>query len=1320
MLSDFKYFRSTHETNKQEKSQSRATKPEFWNPFWLSRSLLGSVSVASLALLAALVALLVVSKSNDGVKVISNHYVRTYTPTAILILLSAIWRQVDFHCKHLTPWAVLYRGESAADTSVLLDYVSPIQIKSFTTALRNRNLPVVCTITGFTILKVLIVASTALFTAADLALPTSSSTTQKRPLAEGLDIDINELRDFGPAIAYEAYGISSQGLAQRPGVTDAFIYETIDVPKSDTTNNVTLQTQVRSLSPVFECQNAPFQILFPPSNSTDINPDTRVELLFPECTLRGGDGRGTAIFSLNPSISKTPARQLSPLRQQIDCLNQTDDNWQLLTLVEFLYNQTLDDDDQQAVVGDTVQARSWFTNVERTAGVACRSTYKLGTASLTYNTDDTGGQRISIERKPTTLDDRLQSFRNFDVGDVADSALRAGASMAGRLEKSSFDEEYPNTLFKIMAGVADGTYDSLFVKDMMGNAAQTAYQQIALQALDRHLRQSDAVSSPANVTVVERRLKVNEVAAIVTITGFGLLSLLSAALIALAPRNVTKQNPELLASAAAVLQDSPMLQRTLEGTKSSNMKLKEGLKGLKFASGLGYSQLPRARCGILISKDGEASPLMSNDRAPDESTQAEARWYRPVTTRKRLAIPLLLLPVALIGALEAVQRVSDSNDGIATVADPTNPIIALLPQVLSALVMLSVAAAFSSIEFNTLAVAPMHHLHRGSKSDSEGLLTTYLGRSPPVVLLTSLLRQDWAVLLITTSALIGSLLTLVASGLYTVRDLDGSQALMIQQQDRLDAVWVNSALNDSDASVILSLVEGTDLGYSAFTYDELAFPGLQTKDFSVENASQVALFEASIPALRASLDCTPLDDSAYNFTPNFNSRIRTASAQISASIQLPSDCQLGGSAGNESSLDFTDSVTLTANDSFIGKLLDLHVGPFDPIRGGATGELDPSRQADNPATCPTLAFWYGHASLSNPTETTATLLVCYQQLYTLNTTTTFTLNNMSISPAHPPRITESSAQILPYPNATAPNTPYRPQLHFANTFAPLDTFTPGGSPRCSFRDQASSESANATFDTTNPALDPFFQGVLCGRPALPVETLAQTDADSRARVLAAVQAFYRRYMAIAISKNMRVPLAPPTPADVQRRQASATTENHPMVVGASGQVQGRVLNARKVVRLVQQGTPKVVLQAMLAAMAVGGALGVWLCRLWRPVVQYNPCSVAGKMVLFAGTGVGERSSGLWGCVDGMAVVTREELRGVWTGWGWRLGWCERAEGGGVLWGVEPVRVGPERKGFTVRDREGDTVLDGQEAEGVAPQRSTVRVVSAERGHCGWI
>jgi hypothetical protein len=74
----------------------------------------------------------------------------------------SLWRQVEYHCKTLQPWRELSKGFVEAERSMLLDYLSPLQITSFFRATWHRHIPVAASIAGFAVLKAVVLVSTGL------------------------------------------------------------------------------------------------------------------------------------------------------------------------------------------------------------------------------------------------------------------------------------------------------------------------------------------------------------------------------------------------------------------------------------------------------------------------------------------------------------------------------------------------------------------------------------------------------------------------------------------------------------------------------------------------------------------------------------------------------------------------------------------------------------------------------------------------------------------------------------------------------------------------------------------------------------------------------------------------------------------------------------------------------------------------------------------------------------------------------------------------------------------------------------------------------
>ncbi|KAF5530491.1 hypothetical protein FNAPI_13550 [Fusarium napiforme] len=141
--------------------QQRAIQP----PFWLSKYALLIFAIVFATLAASLIALKCVSDSKDGfpLNFSSSEYSWTYGPTAVLIIVLIFWRRVDYYYKAAQPWRELQSGPVLGSRSLLLDYVSLLQIQSVYRAFKFGHYRVFATIISFFLLKGIILVSTTLF-----------------------------------------------------------------------------------------------------------------------------------------------------------------------------------------------------------------------------------------------------------------------------------------------------------------------------------------------------------------------------------------------------------------------------------------------------------------------------------------------------------------------------------------------------------------------------------------------------------------------------------------------------------------------------------------------------------------------------------------------------------------------------------------------------------------------------------------------------------------------------------------------------------------------------------------------------------------------------------------------------------------------------------------------------------------------------------------------------------------------------------------------------------------------------------------------------
>jgi Protein of unknown function (DUF3433) len=96
----------------QEHNEQVLTQHEFWSPKWLHRRTLLVFMALFAAFDASLIALWRSNKAQNGFRLTlsSNHYAWTYGPTAVLVVVLGLWRQVDYYCKILQPWQEMRRG----------------------------------------------------------------------------------------------------------------------------------------------------------------------------------------------------------------------------------------------------------------------------------------------------------------------------------------------------------------------------------------------------------------------------------------------------------------------------------------------------------------------------------------------------------------------------------------------------------------------------------------------------------------------------------------------------------------------------------------------------------------------------------------------------------------------------------------------------------------------------------------------------------------------------------------------------------------------------------------------------------------------------------------------------------------------------------------------------------------------------------------------------------------------------------------------------------------------------------------------------------
>jgi hypothetical protein len=1208
-----------------------------WNPTWLSTASLFGFVMMFIALAISLILLWRYSSDSDGFALItSNHYSWTYGPTAILVVVASLWRQVDFWCKALAPWDELHNGDATVAKSLLLDYISPIQLTSLTRAIRNRHVSVIATILGFTLLKLITIVSTGLLVMIPNNMPIENATFYATTFFNGSGY--NETNSVGvddPSLAYTAYAVMNQHLPYSEGMKSDLAYQSVVYPANSSSTNASIIAEVNAFFPHFDCELAKAYMTMPSANDTDEWTEAAINATSASCNLMAPYGYSSINIPCDPRTYACSPRVLTGGSTVAKCPNSAslypDPHWELLTISDIRCNQTFakhstyDD-------GYLPNITKWSIDIQVSA-ILCQSSYTMEKALVTYDLTQSPPQ-VNVKGPLTRTNATLPGFSNADLVTEFEGAL-IGAVPA-------FGDGMGGTFFGLMSDLSGGGLAALLNGTAMGLAAEKAFQNIAVQIAKRDLLHPTMSSLEGRLAYSEQRLYIRGFSLWVMVAGFTTMAALSCVVMVARPKNVVPRDPEPIASTAMMLLRSHDLQNILQQNGQANVeKILKALSSYRFRT----SAAPAAdgRPIFRVETSTVDSKTFSRVLSSPEKT---VRWWEPFPMRWPVFTVTMCLPLAMTAALEILQHKSNRPEGISNMTNNSSLLNGFYTRYLPALVMLGLATLYNSLDFTVSSFAPYQALKVGNVPASKSLMSSLLGKMPPHALWSSFRNRHWGALASAIPAFVGSFLTIIVSGLFTIQDISIARNVTVQRLDQFHTVWKNSVGNDNSAAALTTLTESLNLTYPKFTYEELAFPtiGLSASTkIETLDTGQVPL-TLRIPALRASLDCTIVPYSDYNVSV-FEAHISADSpnavvpeVDFSATAPLPPNCLLGGQGGNLSYMAWGNTWMLdngTRNARYVGKILDLHVGPWTAEFEDSSGETTTDIQGDNPPGCPSLAFIFGYVSVNGAAKSNVTTMMCYQLLEEVQTNATFYLPGFTISASNPPVPDESTVKYLHSSSNGDTAFEFRPQSHFDNEFA---MFGEAGHGSGEVSDLSSS--------------DPFFQAVLVGRNPVAPEDLV--GPENQNKLLTAIQGFYRRYMAQAISANMRVKDTTPTP------QTFTGTFMDP----GNG-------------RLKQNNAAKITLQVLLGIMFIFGALAYGLTNI-RNSLPHDPCSIAGVASLLAGSEMCSESIGSL-IPDGAEWMSDKELKqhNVWQGWLFSLGWWDWRWGEKRRYGIDIGRAEKE-------------------------------------------
>ncbi|KAI8633044.1 hypothetical protein F5Y19DRAFT_462225 [Xylariaceae sp. FL1651] len=1051
--------------------------PAYWNPPWLSVILLFVFTFLLGASTVALVVLWHVSEQNRGFPLVTtNHYSWTYGPTAILVIIVSIWHRIEYWCALLQPWKELKKGPGKASHSVLLDYVSPIIFTNLWKAISLGHYSMLVVFTGGLLLKLVIVASTGLFSPTNTRTPLQNLTLEALTVFNGSRYNGSILDVEESAFDYGAYALIAENLPFPDGIQANLAFQRFALPKNTTMNSTgsRIQAVVDVFSPQFHCEDAQ---VFPLNLTWDIGQgsppgDRRFQLSVTTSWLGCRQSLPNTLSFLNAVPS--PDRQLYGQTSQVSCEEDDDDTLGLFYILDVRYNQT-------SAIGATLQMErmndtgSWGIQIMPITAIVCTAAYSIGTAQITYDLLQ-GSRLVTIETATIVYNNRsIDGFSNANFsrrlfGDVSRAKL-----MTGNYLSNSMDLSIPEPFWNMMALVNDNSssYDT-FVEtpSKMLATAPLVLGYLGVQVADHYVVRNTSIPLDGQISFPTMRLGMSSLAFYLMLSGLTLTTIGSA--------SSNPGNP-------AKLMD-PLRQCTF--TSKSLADIREPLT-IHVSN-----RFPGER-----NKTGDTASIVAFTSSP----------WRPLVFKPTAFSAISLLSTSLIVALEILQHVSGQQNGIATTTSTDDYLAIFGTRLVPSLIFMTVSILYDSLSFNILLLSPFYRLRKGAATAATTINESLLDKVAPHALCIAFCHRHWAAAFSIIASLIGSVFPILVSGLYSFEMAPGPSVIAVERLDMFDPSWHDSLKDDGGAAVLLTSFEMLNLSFPSLTNHELALPGLRLlgpDKQKIQNTINPAV-ALRVPAVRGDLSCTLIGIESFVLDDNY--------LVINSSSQLPPSCE-----SSTRSIEWSLNLDLRSSDGaadtrgWIGQMQDLHVN-IPPGSEFSSGERNFTFRQDNPPGCPSLAFTFGNYSGSfydgtyqvNPKDFTT--MICTQLMAEVEVEATVSVPELRLISAEPD---ESTVKYL----ASGPNGqtafPYRPQAHLLLEVALWNgNFTFGAFRR---------PDVITYYPDPNILYDGFFALMLHPENSVRLEEIV--GVHNQDRLIEEIRTLYRRYMAQVASAKMRVPI----------------------------------------------------------------------------------------------------------------------------------------------------------------------------------------------------
>lgn len=1143
---------------------------KLWRPFYLRRAVISCFIFAACGMITALEVLNHISKTRNGLasSVQNLHYIWTYSPTAILTIISALWARTEFQAKQNAPWRSLQKPEEA-ETSLLLDYdnIPPVALwKSF----KNRHMHVAAGVSCSLILQLAILFSTSLFSLQGVDVRRLDVPVQLLDIFDAAHPTFNNTKlEMKPFDILN--GVQFGNMSYPSGTNAAVAFQRFNSPIAPQDSVIT--APIRAMESDLDCEPATLKVdgwAFKKDNNS-LGGVTAAygnnTIATPSCTIFNAtlddeymDGYSRFYAKMNP----------------VTCDNSTDDDPYriLIYAVQYHEGKVLKNVTNRI---PTFWSRKWELVLDNSVAMMCKPRLSFVDMQATANSSNSeaspGLKRLGVEDatfselNATGISELVFNGATDDYAMIGTTSGNRpiGSNPAfvdhGHMQKAG-SIDYNIQLGAWIAG-KNGNASTIFQDGLLEEVSRAFYRAMAAQIIHNGLVKPEITQTSGSVVFKENRVLVMQSPLRVLEVCLGILVLIATSMVLLGPDDGSpSQNPSNILTIANVMKNSQSLRRSLHQTGALPYELLvERIRGNKY---------------YFLQNDGQGITIeVDNDKLcpPTSTTHSEGASHSLLGTSKPQAasfwkpfpnlwtkIPIFCLIGVVIIVLEVLLHVSQKNDGLGRAVEDGK--MHYLWTTLPSFVMMLISLFVGTLDANARALAPFACLQNVKGVSFEALGTNFIDALRLTNLLRSTKTRNIAIFSTTLGALIASFLTIVTSGLYSVVEVPHTINANFTQKTAFISPSYASVQADLPDFSTVNYILTENLTYPQWTYESLVFPELSGDDSHYWTTSEGLHADVHVPAIRGYSHCVFASGSALNASvkheygiPRYAELLPSGTGTrvnqdlFTVSVYPPAlACPLSGSNSSELTL-HRSSVLRLPTDGYFGQMSS---ASCFPTKASEWKDLT--------------VYTWGY--FENYTMHHASSMACAGRVESVDTITRFKLPDFVIPPDHPPVPDESSAKRLPHIDGL------------------MDL---NGMNNIEFQKTDERKAASLNFDN-------FFTPLMNGKYKIPKEWLGSPEFNMK--VQQAVRHQESIFKAQSLKKYARV-------------AANGTLDNKPLT--------GNLTSSNNL-RVLQDEASTRVLEAMLGLVLVLSILGSFSMNTDR-VLPKNPGNIAAVGSLLADSNI---------------------------------------------------------------------------------------------------